>query len=251
MSDLTPKVPENDGTNEPPADEMLAGEYVLGVLEAEQRRAVQARIDAEPLFAQRVAEWERRLGPLATSIEPIDVPGYLWPRIRQQLGWTSDERVRGGLWRSLGFWRVLAALAAAAAIAAVVVRVPRFLTPQSHLTAAQPGAEPVTTLAHGNGTPAWLASVDAQRGTVLLVPVPAPPDARGRVPELWLIPPGKSPLPLGLLSTNRSYTVNVPADLRAALTSAGAVLAVSLEPPGGAPHGVPTGPVIATGMIQL
>ena len=52
---------------------------------------------------------------------------------------------------------------------------------------------------------------------MLLVPVPAPPDARGRVPELWLIPPGKTPQPLGLLSSNRSHAIVVPPGLRAAL----------------------------------
>jgi anti-sigma-K factor RskA len=85
---------------------------------------------------------------------------------------------------------------------------------------------------------------------MLLVPVPAPPDARGRVPELWLIPPGKSPQPLGLLSSNRSHAIVVPPGLRPALRS-GSLLAVSLEPPGGAPHGAPTGPIVAKGVIQL
>lgn len=251
MSDLPHKPDEDDGAIEPPSDDLLAGEYALGVLDAEQRRAVQARIEAEPIFAGRVAEWEHRLSPLAASIEPTDVPGYLWPRIRERLGWSSVERARGGLWRSVGFWRAATAVAVAAAIAAIVVRIPQILPPQSRPVAVQPGAEPVTTLAHDNGTPGWLASIDARRGTVLLVPVPSPPDTRGRVPELWLIPPGKSPRPLGLLSSDRSYAVAVPAELRAALTTAGAVLAISLEPPGGAPHAVPTGPIIAKGMIQL
>ena len=68
------------------------------------------------------------------------------------------------------------------------------------------------------------------------------------MPELWLIPADGKPRPLGLLSADRSVTIAVPADL-AALTIRNAVLAVSLEPPGGSPTGQPTGPVIAQGKL--
>lgn len=233
---------------EPPTDEVLAGEYVMGLLDAGQRRAARARIAAEPAFAHLVAEWERRLGPLLEGIAPVEVPPRVWQGIRSRLGWTTPAP-RGSLWNNLGLWRTATALAVAAAIAAVLVgRVPQHV-PQQPTVALQPAA-PVTTLARDSGSPGWLASIDAARGTMLLVPVPAPPDARGRVPELWLIPRGKAPQPLGLLSSERSHAVIVPPGLRPALRS-GSLLAVSLEPPGGAPHGVPTGPIVAKGVIQL
>jgi anti-sigma-K factor RskA len=111
------------------------------------------------------------------------------------------------------------------------------------------GAKPVTPLAHDDGTPGWLASVDSSRGTVLMVPVPSAPDSQGRVTELWLIPAGKAPRSLGLVSINKSYTVTVPEDVRAALV-AGSVLAVTLEPATGVPHAAPSGPIIAKGAIQ-
>lgn len=234
---------------EPPTDEVLAGEYVLGVMDAGQRRTVQARIAADPTFARLVTEWERRLGQLNADIAPIEVPAHVWQGIRSRLGWTTPP-ARASLWQSLGLWRTATALAIAAAIAAVLIgRVPTHVS-QQPTVALQPATAPVTTLARDSGAPGWLASIDAARGTMLLVPVPAPPDARGRVPELWLIPQGKTPQPLGLLSSNRSHAIIVPAGLRAALKS-GSLLAVSLEPPGGAPHGVPTGPIVAKGAIQL
>lgn len=242
MSDLLQGPDHDDGAGEPPSDDILAGEYVLGVLDGDERRAVEARIEAEPIFARLVAEWEQRLGPMASSIEPLDVPEHLWPRIRERLGWSPARAPTPGFWRSVGFWRAATAVAAAVAIAAIVVRVPRMRAP--------PIAEPVTTLARDNGMPSWLASLDARDSTLLVVPVPSAPDRGGRVPELWLIAPGKAPRPLGLLSSQRTDSIVVPADLRASLTS-GAVLAVSLEPPGGAPHGAPTGPIVAKGMIEL
>ena len=46
----------------------------------------------------------------------------------------------------------------------------------------------------------------------------------------------------------RAQTIEVPSDLRRALT-AGSTLAISLEPVGGSPQGVPTGPIVAKGSI--
>lgn len=238
----------DDDRLEPPTDEVLAGEYVMGLLDAEQRRAAHARIAADPAFARLVGDWERRLGPLLEGIAPVEVPPRVWRDIRSRLGWTTPAASRG-LWQNVGLWRAATALAVAAAVAAVLIgRVPQHVPPQP--TAALQPAAPVTTLARDSGAPGWLASIDAARGTMLLVPVPTPPDARGRVPELWLIPRGKAPQPLGLLSSDRSHAVTVPPGLRSALRS-GSLLAVSLEPPGGAPHGVPTGPIVAKGVIQL
>jgi anti-sigma-K factor RskA len=234
---------------EPPTDEVLAGEYVLGLVDTQERRAVQARIATDPAFARLVAEWEQRLGSLHAGIPPVEVPPHVWQRIRSRLGWSTPP-ARAGLWQSIALWRTATALAVVAAIAAILVgRAPPHAPRQPPVT-LQPAAGPVTTLASDSGAPGWLASIDVARSTMLLVPVPAPPDARGRVPELWLIPQGKAPQPLGLLSNDHSHAIIVPPGLRSALTS-GSLLAVSLEPPGGAPHGVPTGPIVAKGAIQL
>jgi anti-sigma-K factor RskA len=89
--------------------------------------------------------------------------------------------------------------------------------------------------------------VDARRGTIAVVPAAYSADAT-RVPELWLIPADGKPRPLGILRADQTVTISVPSDL-APLTAQNAVLAVSLEPPGGSPTGQPTGPVIATGKL--
>jgi len=51
-----------------------------------------------------------------------------------------------------------------------------------------------------------------------------------------------------LLRADQTVTLTLPADL-AAFAKKDAVLAVSLEPPGGSTTGLPTGPVIATGKL--
>jgi len=235
-----------------PDDDLLAAEYVLGVLDGLQRRHVQYRIDAEPAFADRVTAWEGRLESLLADIPPVDVPEHVWLRLRSRLGWPSVEGARRRPWQEIGFWRAATGVAAAAAIAAVVVGrlpqrpVPAELPAPAVVQAPQPteeeaAARPVTTLVHDDGTPGWLASVNVAKGAVLMVPVPAPADSAGRVPELWLIPAGQAPRSLGLVSIDKAHTVKVPDDIRRAL-AVGSTLAIPLGPQGRAPGGHPSGP---------
>jgi len=234
---------------EPPDDEALAGELVLGVLSAAERHAALERMRTEVGFAARVAAWERRFAPWLAEVAPVPVPEELWDRICQGLGWRSASPAPS-LWRSLALWRTVAALALVAAIALYLTRPPA--SPPTAAVppgAAEPAAKPVTTLAHADGSPGWLATVDRTRGTVLMVPVPAPADAQGRVPELWIIPAGQAPRSLGAVSVDKAHTVEVPADARAALAARGSVLAITLEPAAGIPHAAPSGPVIARGAI--
>ena len=244
--------PENTGPegNEPTSDDVLAGEFVLGVLDAVQRRQLQARLETDRVFARRVEEWERRFAPLLADIEPVQAPASVWFGVCRRLGWTEREPSAAGFWHSLGFWRAATVLSTVVAIGAIAFTM-RSLTPLQPVVQqqAEPGAKPVTPLAHDDGTPGWLASVDAVRGTVLMVPVPSAPDSTGRVPELWLIAAGKAPVSLGAVSITKSHTVTVPQNARAALV-AGSVLAITLEPASGIPHAAPTGAIVAKGTIQ-
>ena len=52
MNDIAPGLPPIDD------DDLLAGEYVLGVLDADARREAQRRIGADRDFAARVARWD-------------------------------------------------------------------------------------------------------------------------------------------------------------------------------------------------
>jgi anti-sigma-K factor RskA len=65
--------------------------------------------------------------------------------------------------------------------------------------------------------------------------------------ELWMIPAaGANPVSLGLINTHETQTVVVPPALRSVANSALA-LAMSVEPEGGSPTGLPTGPVLYQG----
>lgn len=252
MNATFPPSGPGDPIDEPPDDEIFAGELVLGVLDGADLRRARQRALADGTFARLVTAWEQRLSPWLERVEPEAVDPTLWPRLRRRLGW-EEERPPARSWQSIAFWR---AATVAAAVAAVVGWFLRTSGPSVAPIVPIPPAETaavtraVTTLARTDGRPGWLASVDRSRGTVLMVPVPAPADPGGRVPELWVIAPGRPPRSLGIVSIDRSHTVAVPANLRDSLTER-STLAITLEPPGGAPAGVPTGMVIAQGMVRI
>ncbi len=204
-----PGLPPEDagpGAMEPPPDDVLAGEFVLGVLNAAERRSAQVRANSDPAFAQRVVDWERRFVPWLNDIQPVEAPAQAWAKICLRLGWQDGEPASLSLWRNLAFWRAAAVSSLLLAVAILwTAQWTRTPPPPPVVTSQPPTGEAaetrarlVTPLAHDDGTPGWLASVDRSRGTVLMVPVPASPDPQGRVPELWLIPAGQAPRSLGL-----------------------------------------------------
>src|SRR5215469_1549424 len=111
--------PESAGT-EPPSDDLLAGEFVLGVLDAPQRRALQARIDSDREFALKVADWERRLAPWLDTIDPLEAPSRVWERVCADLGWRDVAPARVSFWESLRLWRAATVVSLLIAVAAIV-----------------------------------------------------------------------------------------------------------------------------------
>ena len=106
---------------------------------------------------------------------------------------------------------------------------------------------PLVAAIEGGGTRSFVAALDIKRGTNAVVPA-SYSAAATRVPELWLIPPDGKPRPVGLLRADQPVTLTLSHELAGFATS-NAVLAVSLEPPGGSPTGLPTGPVIGSGKL--
>jgi anti-sigma-K factor RskA len=226
-------VTETDG-NELDA---LAGEYVLGTLDGNERRAAEARLVADPAFAASVAAWERRLQPLSAR-EGASPPAHLYQRILGRLDAIAPPMTGNvvSLHRSVRRWRVTSAIigAAAAVLAGVVVF--------DRLQPAQQ-TEFVAVLTAEGAKPAFVATIDVARGTISIRSIAgaAPAD---RSYELWAVPADGTPRSLGLVEA-ASFTRN----LDAAPASDGLTLAISLEPKGGSPTGAPTGPVVFSGEL--
>jgi hypothetical protein len=78
MSDTGARDKENGG--------LTAAEYVLGVLDADARRAAERRIARDMVFAREVAFWEERLGGLADAVPEVAPPADGWACIEAGLG---------------------------------------------------------------------------------------------------------------------------------------------------------------------
>jgi anti-sigma-K factor RskA len=217
-------------------DELLAAEFVLGVLAGTDRAAAQRLLERDGKFARMVADWEQKLAPWAGEIDEVAAPPQVWDRIAASLPTQTAESA--GWWQNLAFWRGLSLATGALAAACIGALI--------YLGNAPPKAALVAGL-DGGGQHHFVATIDIARGSIAVVPTSFGADAT-RVPELWLIPADGKPRPLGLLRADRAVSIAIPPQL-IAQTVSNAVLAVSLEPPGGSPTGLPTGPVIASGKL--
>ena len=113
---------------------------------------------------------------------------------------------------------------------------------------AQLPARLVGVLQQDPTNPAFLLTVDPQSRTLIVRRVSATPEP-GRSYELWLTAKGASaPKSLGVVGNDEFTQRPIPGNFDLA-TLRTASYAVSLEPAGGSPSGVPTGPVLFTGNI--
>jgi anti-sigma-K factor RskA len=221
---------------------LIAAEYVLGVLTAQERREVARRLAQEPALAAEVAFWEERLGGLADAVAPVTPPPAAWPRIEAAIGaGPTTARAAPSVWQSLAFWKSFGIASATLAAASIAGLVYLALVPTAR-------APLMATLGGAAGQPNFVAAITATGNNLVIVPA-ALLTNDPRAFELWLIPSGETrPRSLGLIQPGQPIRLTVPPDLVGRVTP-DATLAVSLEPPGGSPTGQPTGPVIAAGKL--
>lgn len=230
-------------------DEVLAGEYVLGVLSSEKRQKVEQRLRRDRAFAAIVARWEDNLAPLDEAYS-LQVPAAtVLPSIEHRLFGTT-ERPRSSaavwpkLWASAPLWRTLAFGSFAMLIGVVTfgVRPPSSpATPERLLHAQLEG--------HSDNVFSLAADFNPESGRIRVTPI-ANGQAQPKSLELWMIR-GKDPaVSLGVLPQSGEGEVVIPDAMRGELTS-GVTLAVSLEPEGGSPNKSPTGPVVASGQVRM
>ncbi|MGL3608364.1 anti-sigma factor [Rhizobium sp. G187] len=224
-------------------DEVLAGEYVLGVLGMPERAEVEARLLHDRQFAAVVRRWEDNLTQFNDDFAETSPPDPLFAKIEQRLfPAVAEVRATRGLWNALWLWRGISFAAIGGLALVVGLQWAPQLRPQKDVA-------PLTAeLAGDNSAIALLASYDSRSGQLAVTPVAAGGNEQKSL-ELWLVEGEQSPISLGVLPQTGQGEIAVPEDLRARLTD-GVVLAVSLEPFGGSPTGKATGPVLALGAIR-
>ncbi|MFZ4688960.1 MAG: anti-sigma factor [Polymorphobacter sp.] len=228
-------------------DELLAMDVALGALGRDERRAAELRQRSDPAFRALVEDWSARLSPLNEATPQLLPPGSVWQGITDEIAPAPARTVtaapaRAGFWNSLAVWRS-AALAGAAAAAIALTQVGPAPPP--------PGAPPqilVAALAAADGTPLLSAAYDPLRGAVVLTPATQRNDG-DKSAELWVIEGETPPRSLGVIDIKGPNAHVIPVQRLQGLQS-GATLAISIEPFGGSPTGLPTGPVVATGKLS-
>jgi anti-sigma-K factor RskA len=224
-------------------DEVLAGEYVLGVLSLQDRRVVEERMRHDRTFAAIVSRWEANLSAFNDEYDGVAPNRETFKQIESRLFGDAGKPASfsQGLWNSAVFWRSLAFACIVVAVSAVIFASGVVPQPQ--------GPTPlVAELAGQNSTINLRASYEIQSGRLKIVPVAAgKPEEKSL--ELWLVPGSGLPRSLGVFQPAESGELVIPAELRNHVTD-GATLAVSLEPFGGSPTGQATGPVIAGGALR-
>ncbi|GGI70292.1 hypothetical protein GCM10007973_04090 [Polymorphobacter multimanifer] len=240
-------------------DDMLAMDFALGALDRPARKSAEARLRSDPAFRARVEGWQALLAPLDAETETVLPPGSVWAGVLDEIepqrlsspGPTTQSETKG-LWHNLAFWRGLGiagpALAAVALVAVNPTAPPVVTAPSDDQLAAAAPAQLSTSLAGADGAPLLAATWDPLRGTVVLTPV-AERDDPDRDVELWVIEGDKPPRSLGIIEIATPNAHAISSQVVSGLQP-GSVLAISIEPIGGSPTGLPTGPVVATGKLS-
>ena len=226
---------------DPAERDALAGEYVLGTLDAATAATIAAAIPADPAWRQAVEAWERRLQPLGALAPPAAPPPDIWDRIEARIAprrypVTRRRLQLDWLWR---FWAI-----GATALAGYLV----FLLPSR-----TPPVRVMTVLISDRNSPALLAQVDRQ-GWLQLNAIPAATGRQlqspsGRSLQVWALPVGATvPVSLGVLPHEPGRVTSMPnTPVR---PSPGMLIEISVEPEGGSTTGRPSGPVVYFGRLS-
>jgi len=223
----------------------LAGEYVLGTLDADERAAVAARRLREPALDAAIRGWENRLVPLIESVAEVVPSEDLFPKIESRIE-NSIVQPRSAtiidLRRQLNFWRGAAiATGTIAACLAIAIGAQQFRFKEK-----TPNL--VAVLQKDAASPAFLVTVNVENRTMTVRPVAAKNES-GKSYELWLVQESLgAPKSLGTIDEEGSASHPTLAAFKPDVIKS-ATYAVSLEPEGGSPTGQPTGPVLFAGKL--
>lgn len=230
-------------------DDLLAAELAFGLLNADERQAAEARLASDASFAAIHRRWEGYAATMAAERDEAPRPS-IWLGIEARLPANDIAPAAVASRSSVRWWQAstFAALAAAVVLAVIGVQRSPLPAPTAPIVApSQPVAPLVAVLTGAPEKGVVTVSYDPATGRLTSAPIGI--DVAGHSAELWVIPAGQSPRSLGVIAAGAPGWTRAPAKAAPAL-AAGATLAISVEPVGGSPTGLPTGPVILTGKVS-
>lgn len=224
---------------DPELQSQLAAEYVLGTLKGGARRRFEDYLRRLPSLRDAVRQWEQRLMPMAARLEPITPRDRVWTQIEARIQGGRTAVKASSMWDSLAFWRTLSLSASGVAIA--------LLTATLAFKTADHSPMLTAVLAEDNNEAR--AFIEQPKSGMLMVKMVKPwKTMNGMQLQLWVVPKNGTPRSLGIINdTGETKLVLVSLDEQLA---GGLVFALSKEPPGGSPTGLPTpGMVMCKGAI--
>lgn len=256
--------------------EQLAASYALGTLRGGARRRFEqlARTHA-PVRASALI-WQGRLASVA-ELQPQSAPSpAVWKRIENMINAEKEVKAMkaarapalaapSGWWASLNLWRGLTAAGTMAAVVAMVVGANlttlnsgldgqvaglgvqvKDLTAKLVTASLTPEIRYVAVLADDKAAASMLVTFDPKNRKLVLKRVGGFQEQPDKSLELWALPQKGGPKSLGVMGSDAVVRLTATGnDIKEV-----PMLAITLEPKGGAPAmGGPTGPVLFKGAL--
>ncbi|MGE3247497.1 MAG: anti-sigma factor [Beijerinckiaceae bacterium] len=234
--------------------DVLACEYVMGLLDDGESRRFEERVTGEPALARALSRARERFLEIDTSARPVAPTDGLWSRIEQSLDAPSNvvglnahrnENRRATSQQTAavsprrlqpGFWQGVAASLAVVIAAGLVWSMIGLQKPQLIVVLLDSQAQPVSL-------------IEAYAGRkVRIVPLGRIDVPEGRTLQVWTLPNAATgPVSLGLLRAVTATTLEGP---QLPVPQLNQLYEITLEPAGGSPTGRPTGPIIGKGYAK-
>ncbi len=240
----------------PRLKQFLAAEYVLGTLAGRARRRFRRLLETRADLRDEVRWWERRLAPLQNRFTPQVPRAVVWAAIEREIN--ADKvaalPVHPSYSRQLWFWQIWATAATAASVVLAFGLAREFQRPPPEAQIVRvevPVLQPlpfVALLRPGESEVQWLVTLSPERRLIRVTGAGKfPMDFTRESLELWVIGDDGTPRSLGVMPDSGDGELPLPQGVR---IPAKPTLAVSREPAGGSPTGLPTGPVITVSPAQ-
>jgi anti-sigma-K factor RskA len=213
----------------------LAEDYLTGGMSTRTKARYERLLRREPILSQALEPLQNRLNGLYRLLPVVHPPARVWKGIEGRLFARS-----AGVSVFWSYWAVAASVTS-------LVLLGGLLALNQQLSA--PSTQYVAVLSVENQEPSWVVSI--QPGTHKMIMTSVKPKAldASQDYELWVIEDGQAhPRSLGLLPVGPHFELAMQPETLTRLTDA-IRLAVTIEPAGGSPSGLPTSqPIVLSGL---
>jgi len=243
-----------------------AGEYVLGTLRGSERVLFERFIERDNDIRALVDYWETYFYPLNELTPAVAPSPEIWNRIRssieqQELSSNSSDlptrstdtldpkrpELSAQEQRNIKPHAALRALTSLALAASLILGVWLVFKLQQSPPETPNIYDSMTVIASEEGSGLWAITADSESNTIKVIALAPPAIDDSNDYQLWQIKPNDTGVnSVGLLPQNTGGVQEFSATFP---ISDSVAFAVSLEPAGGSPNPVPSGPVLYSGTI--